>query len=140
MDGVRGMAWLLLEYGQERKRHPANESPRRATMNTLLSQATLERENRRFRGTGGRSEENREQGFRPAFLDADTQTIYASRFSDGRPAPFHLLEGLPDEIVLTRHPSGRVATIKASVTSGFVRQGRFYTREEAAQCVAFAEA
>jgi len=104
-------------------------------MNTHLSHATLERENRRHRGTGGRSEENREQGFLPAFLDADTQTIYASRFPDGRPAPFHLIDGLPDDIVLTRYASGRVATIKASVTSGFVRQGRFYTREEAARCV-----
>jgi len=105
-------------------------------MKTYLSQATLERENRCFRGTGGRSEENRELGFLPAFLDADTQQIYASRFPDGRPAPFHLLEGLPDEIVLTRHPCGRVATIKASVLSGFVREGHFFTREEAARSLA----
>ena len=104
-------------------------------MNGNLSQARLQSENRHFRGTGGRSEENREQGFAPAFLDADTRKIYASRFSDGRPAPFHLLDGLPDAVVLTRHPSGRIATIKASVMSGFVRQGRFYTREEAARCV-----
>lgn len=50
---------------------------------------------------------------------------------DGSP-PFHLLEGLPNELVLTRCPNGGVATVKAAVVSGFVRHGRFYTREEAA--------
>ncbi len=105
-------------------------------MDTQFSQATLERENQSFRGTGGRSEENRECGFLPAFFDADTQTIYASRFSDGRPGPFHLVDGLLDEVVLTRHPSGRLAAVKAFVMSGFVRHGRFCTWEEAAGCVA----
>jgi hypothetical protein len=101
-------------------------------MQAILTKTVLQRENRRFRGTGGRSEENRGEGFLPAFLDAATQTIYASRFPDGRPAPFHLLDGLPDEVVVRRNPSGRVKKVKASVLSGFVRQGRFYTREEAA--------
>lgn len=103
-------------------------------MKTTLTKTVLRRENRNFRGTGGRSQENRSSGFLPAFLDADTQTIYASRFSDGRPAPFHLLDGLPDEVVVARHPCGRVCSVKPSVMSGFVRHGRFYTREEAAQC------
>lgn len=104
-------------------------------MEGTLSEATLVRENQRFRGTGGRSEENRPAGFRPAFLDAETRIIYPSRFGDGMPAPFHLLDGLPDEVVLARHASGRVAQVKASVISGFVRDARFYTREEAARCV-----
>jgi hypothetical protein len=61
--------------------------------------------------------------------------VYASCFANGQPAPFHLLEGLPDEIVLTRHPTGRVAAVKKSITSGFVCDGRFYTREQAAEQV-----
>lgn len=104
-------------------------------MITSLSQAVLENENRRFLGTGARSEENRCLGFRPAFLDGETGAIYPSCFADGRPAPFHLLDGLPDELVLSRTSSGRVATVKSSVISGFVRERQFYTREQAASCL-----
>lgn len=103
-------------------------------MTNLLSLAALEDENRRFLGSGGRSQENRCLGFRPAFMDGETGIIYPSCFSDGRPAPFHLLDGLPDEIVLGRSPSGRVAAVKSSVISGFVLGQRFYTREQAACC------
>ncbi len=93
----------------------------------------LGRENAVFGGTGGVSAENRQFGFRPAFRDGDTGVVYASLFANGQPAPFHLLDGLPDEMVLQRHPSGRVAAVKESITSGFVCGGRFYTREQAAE-------
>ncbi|NMG77121.1 hypothetical protein [Aromatoleum diolicum] len=101
-----------------------------------LSPCQLRRENAEFRDTGGRSEENRSSGFRPAFMDIATCMVYESRFADGRLAPFHLLDGLPDTVVLTRDAGGRVARIKESVVSGFVLSGRFYTREEAARAVA----
>ncbi len=107
-------------------------------MSTLLS-ATLPRENRAFRGTGGRSQENRGFGFRPAFMDSETGAVYASRFSDGSEAPFHLFDGLPDAVVLRRHASGGVAAVKRSLVSGFLRDGRFYRREEAAAFVAARE-
>jgi hypothetical protein len=93
---------------------------------------TLETENLLFWGTGGRSQENRSVGFRPAFMDTQSNRIYPSRFADGRPAPFHLFDGLPDEVVVSRDTSGRVASIKSSVVSGFLRMGRFFTREQAA--------
>jgi hypothetical protein len=80
--------------------------------------------------------ESRPFGFQPAFADRETGAIYLSRFADGRPAPCHLLEGLPDKHVLGRRACGRVATLKPSIVSGFVRDGRFYTREEAAALVA----
>ena len=102
-------------------------------MNQAMTESVLGQENVAFRGRGGVSEENRSYGFRPAFLDSDTGEIYASRFANGHPAPFHLLDGLPEDLVIERHPTGRVAMVKNSVTSGFVRDGRFYTREEAAQ-------
>lgn len=105
-------------------------------MTTALSPAALEGENRRYRNTGGRSEENRPVGFRPAFKDAATGVVYESRFADGRPAPFHLLDGLPDTVVLQREPGGRVGKVKDSIVSGFVLEGQFYTREEAAREVA----
>lgn len=104
-------------------------------MKAALSTTTLRRQNRGLQGTGGRSEENRGQGFRPAFMDTDTLAVYVSRFADGRPAPFHLIDGLPDAVVVERRASGKVATLKSSVVSGFVRGDRFYSRDEAAQCV-----
>lgn len=105
-------------------------------MGKMLSEAALRRENRDYEGTGGRSEENSGAGFAPAFLDTETRRVYGSCFADGRPAPFHLLDGLPAELVVARNACGRVAQIKCSVVSGFLRGGRFYTRDEAAAALA----
>jgi hypothetical protein len=102
------------------------------TMTTVYSEAALENENRKFLGTGGRSQENRSLGFCPAFMDAETGIVYRSCFSNGQPAPCHLLDGLPDEVVLTRDLAGRVVTVKSSMVSGFVLDQRFYSREQAA--------
>ena len=101
-----------------------------------MTNARLGQENRLFHGSAGVSAGNREEGFRPAFRDAETGRVYASRFVTGQPAPFHLLDGLPDEVVVARQASGRVIAVKATITSGFVRRGRFYTRDEAAAAVA----
>ncbi len=103
-----------------------------AEMTSAMTEMTLVAENVRHRGTGGVSVENRDRGFRPAFLDHASRTVYLSRLADGRPAPFHSLDGLPSELVLLRKACGRVAQVKASVVSGFVRDGRFYSRDEAA--------
>jgi hypothetical protein len=105
-------------------------------MDRAMTKQVLRLETSSFLGTGGESAGNRSDGFRPAFLDTDSNTVYLSRFSDGQPAPFHLLDGLPDELVLQRNASGRVEAVKLAVVSGFVRSGRFYSREEAAQAVA----
>jgi hypothetical protein len=106
---------------------------RQRFMNAPITHETLRCENVEFLGTGGRSQENAGSGFRPAFLDRETDTIYPSRFADGTPASVHLLEGLPAELVTRRTPAGRVQVVKASVVSGFVLAGRFYTREAAAR-------
>ena len=91
-------------------------------------------ENVKHAGTGGVSPADVGLGFRPAFLDTATFTIYPSRFADGRPAPFHLLDGLPDEVVIARElPSGRVVAAKSTIVSGFERGGFFYTRSAAAR-------
>ena len=105
-------------------------------MKTTLSPQQLHIENRHYRGRGGVSEENRSEGFRPAFLDTQTQQVYPSCFIDGRPAPCHLLDGLPDEVVLERNAGGRVVSVKTSIVSGFVRGDRFFNREQAAAEVA----
>lgn len=94
----------------------------------------LKRGSRAFAGTRGTSEENRSLGFRPGFRDEETGAIYISCWSDGSPAPFHALDGLPDHLILARGPNGRVVAVKASIVAGFIRWGLFYTREQAACC------
>ena len=96
----------------------------------------LARDNELYRGTGGRSDENRDYGFRPAFFDYASQKLHLSRFADGHLAPLHLLEGLPDEAVVDRAPNGRVLSVRASLVAGFERNGLFYTRKAAARAIA----
>ena len=96
----------------------------------------LARDNELYRGTGGRSDENRDYGFRPAFFDYASQTVYLSRFADGKLAPMHILDGLPEEVVVDRTPTGRVLRTRASLVAGFERNGMFYTRKAAARAVA----
>jgi hypothetical protein len=96
-----------------------------------MTEQKLMQETQMHRGTGGISAENRSLGFRPAFMDQETCAVYASCFSDGRPAPFHLIDGLPDALVVARDAVGRAAAIKETVIAGFVRSGRFYSREDA---------
>jgi len=92
----------------------------------------LRAENGRFAGSGARSEENHGAGFHPAFRDHASGAVWLSRFRDGRPAPCHLLDGLPDEAVSHRAADGRPRALKSSVESGFVRDGVFFTRDQAA--------
>lgn len=100
-------------------------------MNGNHAQQQLIEENIHFAGTGGVSANNADLGFRPAFCDMQTQRVYPSRFADGRAAPFHMVDGLPAEVVEDRDAGGHVTRIKSSLVSGFVRMGRFFTREEA---------
>jgi len=102
-------------------------------MNTPLTKESLQQENLAFVGTGGLSEENRSQGFIPAFYDVATGRGEIARFADGRPAPMHLIEGLPGEWVVERDAAGRACAIKSTVISGFIRGAYFYTRTQAAQ-------
>ena len=94
---------------------------------------TLQTDNRRFQHSGGVSQNNRGAGFQPAFKDSATGTVYLSCFSNGIPAPMHLLDGLPDTIVLARDARGHVTAVRTGIVAGFVCAETFYTREEAAQ-------
>ena len=102
-------------------------------MKRLVNQERLENENALYAGTGGVSAGNRRLGFRPAFLDCATLQVYPSCFADGRAAPFHLLDGLPEDVVIDRAADGRVKRVKSSIISGFERGGFFYTRRAAAR-------
>lgn len=104
-------------------------------MKQLMTHATLRQENLAFVGTGGVSEANRDRGFLPAFYDIATGRAELARFADGRPAPMHLLDGLPEEWVVERDAAGRVRAVKSTVISGFIRGAYFYTRDQAAQAI-----
>ena len=103
--------------------------------NQTYSQAELIRENAQFGMTGGVSENNREEGFVPAFQDIATGRVYRSCFANGNPAPIHLLDGLPDELVIARDATRRTVALTPTLVAGFLRSDCFYTREQAAQCV-----
>lgn len=105
----------------------------------VLSSRGLRQQSRLYRGTGGSSEGNREAGFVPAFIDSRTGAVYRSTFADGRPAPLHLLDGLPEQLVVRRNRQGRVTAARGTLLAGFLRDGRFYTREEAARALVQAE-
>lgn len=105
-------------------------------MNTKLTTEVLQQETRSFRGTGGVSAECRCRAFHPAFRDARTGIVYLSRYADGRLAPLHLLAGLPADLAVQRDGHGRVLAVDGAVVAGFVRDGLFYTRDEAARAVA----
>jgi hypothetical protein len=101
-------------------------------MNRLI----LEQETIAYRGSGGVSADNRHFGFRPAFRNTETGRVYPSRFADGRLAPIHMIDGLPDEVVVARSAAGKAISVKDSVQSGFTLNGCFYDRDEAARRVA----
>ena len=75
-------------------------------------------------------------GFRPAYFDMGTCAIHLSRYSDGRPAPFHVLDGLPRDLVVGRSMFGRAIAAKATLITGFERGGFFYTRSAATRAAA----
>jgi hypothetical protein len=100
-----------------------------------LSQRMLRRDTRFLRGTGGVSAEAKGAGFLPGFHDTETGRTYIACHADGRPAPMHLLEGLPEHLVTERNPSGKATAVCPSVVAGFIRNDVFYSREAAARLV-----
>ncbi len=104
-------------------------------MAQALSKKRLTQENRSFSSTGGVSAGNRSHGFVPAFFDTATGILYLSRFPDGSLASVHCLEGLPDELMVMGVNDGSVGAVKETVIAGFLRDGCFYTREQAAKTV-----
>ena len=100
-------------------------------MAQIMTSSTLKTQNWLFAGTSGVSQRNRGLGFVPGFLDQETGSVYVSCNADGSPAPIHRMDGLPDEVVVARTPGGRVTAVKGSLIAGFIRNGHFYTREQA---------
>ncbi len=70
-------------------------------------------------------------GFCPAFRDEADGEVYVSRHADGSCAPVHLMEGLPEKLVVERDTAGHPLALRRDVTPGYLYRGQFYTREEA---------
>ncbi|MGB5279450.1 MAG: hypothetical protein WBP02_20130 [Gammaproteobacteria bacterium] len=102
-------------------------------MKQSLSNQDLRRQNSEFKNTGGISEENHTDGFLPGFYDTEQNRAEVARFSDGSPAPFHILDGVPVDWVIERDISGKIVAVKSSIIAGFIRDGVFYTREQASR-------
>jgi hypothetical protein len=96
-----------------------------------LTFGDLNKEVAKYRGTGGISTEAKANKFKPAFKDQETGKIYPSTTESGKPAGVHLLEGLPEDVVTTRHEDGEIDGVKDSIISGFIKDGKFFTRDEA---------
>jgi hypothetical protein len=98
-----------------------------------MNSHTLELENEVFAGTRGISENNRNLGFLPAFLDKTTGRIELARLECGDPAMIHIIQWLPTEWAAEMREDGSVQQLKPQIISGFVSEGIFYTREEVAE-------
>jgi len=97
-----------------------------------MDRKRLIKENLEFVGTNGQSIVNRKANFKPAFRDEATGRVEIARFRNGELAPMHLICGLPDDWATERDEYGSVCRVKSSIIAGFVKEGIFYTRTEAA--------
>jgi hypothetical protein len=118
-------------------RTPDGEATQQArrTSQGICGIPLLEEENRRFADSPGISINNRGSGFLPAFKNSLSGYSVVSRFADGCPAPIHIIDGLPDEWLEGRDINGEAIGIRPHIISGFLRNGRFYTREEVSLAV-----
>ena len=98
-----------------------------------MDNQTLCSENLVFADTNGISQNNRALNFRPAFMDSSTGRIEIAKLKDGEQAPVHLINWLPEEWATCFDDNGLVLRLKPGITAGFERNGRFYTRDEAAK-------
>jgi hypothetical protein len=93
----------------------------------------LQQENRDCRGRGGVSSGS--FGFLPACRDLEAGRIFASRFADGRPAAVHVIDELPDGLVICKRAVGTALVLKNSVVAGSTWCDWFFTREQAVRIV-----
>lgn len=104
-------------------------------MKSVMTREKLHNQARMFVGRGGVSEENRGFGFCPGFLNKESGEFVTCCNADGGPATVHVFDGLPAAWVALRDADGRAIAVKACIVAGFVRDGYFFTRDQAAQLV-----
>ena len=102
-------------------------------MSRHRNQIAVTAESHRFHGTCGESVVACRHEFVPAFRDNADGRVELARLPNGKPAPMHLIAGLPRAWATRCDEGGNVLELIDSVVAGFVKNDRFYTREEAAQ-------
>lgn len=111
------------------------------TLSNVLATASnqcrkrLSDENKLFAGTMGISQNNFEYGFCPAFRNEKTKQVLLSRTANGKVSPVHMLDGLPNDWFCQNKQGNQARVLLDEITSGFVRQGVFYTREETVNAI-----
>ncbi|NEX22500.1 hypothetical protein G3480_19675 [Thiorhodococcus mannitoliphagus] len=116
--------------------HEQQNQERARRLRGVLTELSLRDENLLYANTRGISQNNQSLGFRPGYLNSCNGECALSRFSDGSLAPVHLLEGLPEHWIRRRDQAGKVTQLEPGIVSGFIREGRFFTREEAMSAAA----
>jgi len=97
------------------------------TLGTLASEVI------KFRGKGGVATEVKGLGLKPAFRHEKTGEIFKSLNEEGKESNIHLLEGIPEKYVTERHADGDVIAVSPEIESGFIKDGKFYTRNDAVE-------
>ena len=102
-------------------------------MSRHRNQVAVTRESATYLGTCGESVVAGQHKFLPAFCNRVDGRVELARLPNGKPAPMHLIAALPKAWAARCDEGGNVVELIDSVIAGFVKNGRFYTREEAAQ-------
>jgi len=111
-------------------------------MNVNSSESSMSRPNdqlavraasQEYLGTCGESATAKNVKFVPAFRNMLDGRVERARFPNGKPAPMHLIGGLPREWAVRCDEAGCVLEISDDIEAGFVRDDQFYTREQAAR-------
>ena len=109
-----------------------NVNPSESSMSRPNDQLAVRTASNEYLGTCGESATAKNVKFLPAFRNPLDGRIERARFPNGQPAPMHLIGGLPQEWAVRCDEDGCVLEIGDDIEAGFVRDGQFYTREEAA--------
>ncbi len=118
-----------MKTAETKCRHLCPDDMTMASGHGSLTSSALADQNETFSDTAGLSQNNSHAGFVPGYQDTQTGETHISRYANGKPAPIHLLEGLPDDWVARRDAEGHVAETKSGIVAGFIRDGEFFTRD-----------
>lgn len=110
------------------------EECRSEVMSRPNTQEFVHKQSIPYLGTCGESATACEQRFVPAFRNHTDGQVELARLPNGKPAAMHLICGLPHAWARKLDDAGSVVELIDTVEAGFVRNGRFYTRAEAAAC------
>ena len=85
-----------------------------------------------FRGSCGESEVACRHAFVPACRNSSNGCLEIVKRGDGNPAAMHLISYLPGEWAARCDAQGNVLELIAGIEAEFVRDGKFFSRAEAA--------